>query len=248
MQSLINLVLFVTFLCNTNAEHGQLPSYMKKCDLKHGFSDCVKAQIEKSLPLFTKGIPELGVPSTDPVLLDDIRLDGNGLNLSFTNAAMHGLSKCLLTQLKVDIGTEEEEFDLAFKGNLSLTAKYNIDGKILILPIVGEGDATVIAQNIEVNIQSKLAHVKDSKGQSHLKLVTPNYKYDIQRTIFDLKNLFNGNKELAATTLTFANENWRQLMDDLSPPIIKQIVRTVVKAINKFFSKIAISDMISGYN
>ncbi|CAG5056008.1 unnamed protein product [Parnassius apollo] len=248
MQSVINLVLFVTLLYNTNAENGQLPSYMKKCELKDGFDECVKTQIEKSLPLFTKGIPELGVPSTDPVILDDIAINGNGLNLSFTNAAMHGLSKCRLTQLKVDIGNEEEVFDLAFKGDLSLTAKYNIDGRILILPIVGDGDALVTAQNIEVNIQSKLAHVKDNKGQNHLKLVTPNYKYDIQRTIFDLKNLFNGNKELAKTTLTFANENWRQLMDDLSPPIIKQIVRTVVKAINKFFSKVPISNMISGYN
>ncbi|CAH2062885.1 unnamed protein product, partial [Iphiclides podalirius] len=249
MQPILNFVLLTVFLCYGHAEDGKLPPYIKKCNFKaEGFTECVKEQIENSLRPFTKGIPELGVPSTDPVILEDINIDGNGLKLTFTDAAMHGLSNSKLTQLKVDIGHEEEEFNLAFKGNLSLTAKYNIDGKILILPIQGNGDALVKAQNIEVNIQSKLVHVKDSKGQNHLKLVTPNYNYDIQSTTFDLKNLFNGNKELAETTLTFANQNWRQLMDDLAPPVVKQIVRTVVKAINKFLGKVPIHEMIDGYN
>ncbi|XP_045533919.1 circadian clock-controlled protein daywake [Papilio machaon] len=248
MHFKISIVIYVTLFCYINAEEDVLPSFIKKCDFNDKeLERCIRKQIENSLSRFTKGIPELGVPSIDPVQLDDINIDGNGLKLKFAEAAMHGLSNSKLTDLKVDIGSDEEDFNLGFKGNMSLTAKYNIDGKILILPIKGDGDAVVKANNVEVNIQSKLVHVKDSKGRSHLKLITPNYKYDIQSTTFDLKNLFNGNKELAETTLSFANENWRQLMDDLAPPAIKQIVRTVIKAINKFFSKIPISEMLEGY-
>ncbi|XP_013175396.1 PREDICTED: circadian clock-controlled protein-like [Papilio xuthus] len=244
----INIVLFVTLFCYINAEEELLPSFIEKCDYKDKKVDsCIRKQIENSLSRFAKGIPELGVPSIDPVQLDEINIDGNGLKLKFVEAAMYGLSDSKLTDLKVDIGSNEEDFNLGFKGNMSLIAKYNIDGKILILPIKGDGDAVVKANNVEVNIQSKLVHVKDSKGRSHLKLITPNYKYDIQSTTFDLKNLFNGNKELAETTLSFANENWRQLMDDLAPPAIKQIVRSVIKAINKFFSKVPISEMVTGY-
>lgn len=51
----------------------------------------------------------------------------------------------------------------------------------------------------------------------------------------------------AETTLAFANENWQQLMDELSPPAIKQIVRTIVKTINKFFSKVTIDQIVKGY-
>ncbi|XP_068627910.1 circadian clock-controlled protein daywake-like [Battus philenor] len=249
MQSIKNIVFLAALLCYTYAENPQLPAFIKKCNYKDkNLSGCIRLQIENSLPHFTKGIPELGVPPTDPVNLDDIHIDGNGLKLTFTNAAMHGLGQSKLTQLRMDIGNEAEDFTLAFKSNLSLTAKYNMDGKILVLPIQGNGDALIKTENVEVNIQSKLAHVKNNKGELHLKLVTPNYKYDIESTTFEFSNLFNGNKELADTTTTFANENWRQLMDDLAPPVIKQIVRTIIKAINKFFSKIPVEDIIDNFN
>lgn len=42
----------------------------------------------------------MGVPSLDPVHLDDIKINGNGLNLTFTDAAMHGLSDSQLSHLK----------------------------------------------------------------------------------------------------------------------------------------------------
>lgn len=247
MQSTISLVI-VTLVCVTIGEQKfNIPSYIQICDIDDAnLTQCVREQIEASLPHFTKGVPELNVPSLDPVYLDDIKIDGSGLTLTFTEAAMHGLSNSVLTDLKINIGEKDEEFTLTFKGNMSLTAKYEVDGRILILPIKGKGDALVFAQGVEVLIHSKFMHTKNSKGE-HLKLVTPTYKYDIERTTFNLENLFNGNKQLADTTLQFANQNWRQLMDELAPPAIKQIVVTCVKAINKFFSNIPVTKLIIGY-
>ncbi|CAK1551890.1 unnamed protein product [Leptosia nina] len=246
MKQLTILVLLAAIFY-VEGEEEFLPSYLKPCDLqKSDFKKCVRQQIENSLPLFSKGIPEIGVPSIDPVDLNDIVIDGNGLKLTFTKAKMHGLSEGSLTDFIINIGEKEETFKLGFKGNLSMTAQYNADGKILILPIRGDGDSLIKCRNVEVEINSKLNHVKDAKGE-HFKLATPNYKYNIESTTFDFKNLFNGNKQLAETTLQFANENWRQLMDDLAPPVIKQIVKTIVKAINKFFSKVAITTIVLGY-
>lgn len=53
-----------------------------------------------TLPYFTKGIKELGVPPLDPVKLDDIGIDGNGLKLTFTDTVMHGLSNADITDFK----------------------------------------------------------------------------------------------------------------------------------------------------
>lgn len=61
---------------------------------------CVKDKLSTTLPHFTKGIKELGVPPLDPVKLDDIDIDGNGLKLSFTDATMHGLGNAVITDLK----------------------------------------------------------------------------------------------------------------------------------------------------
>ncbi|CAH2092114.1 unnamed protein product [Euphydryas editha] len=220
---------------------------MHACDLKdRDFKKCLREQMVQSIPQFTKGIPKLGVASIDPVDLDDISIDGNGLILKFTNAQMHGLSKTKLTDLDVEIGERNEKFNMGIIADFSLTAKYNADGNILILPIKGNGDALINCKNVEVAITSNISHVNGDRGE-HFKLIVPNYKYKIQSTTFNLTNLFNGNKQLADTTLQFANQNWEQLMDDLAPPVIKQIVKTIVKYINKFFSKIPIDRMVKGY-
>lgn len=239
------VVLLLAYVAN--CEDAYLPPYITPCEFKSDdFVDCIKKQIEIALPQFTHGIPEMDVPSIDPVHLKNIEIVGNGLNLTFSEAEMHGLSQSKVTELKLQLSKGEGQFSLSFKGNMNLTAKYVADGRILILPIQGNGDALVDAQGVEVHIDSKLILEKDSKGD-HMKLATPKYRYTIERTVFDLKNLFNGNKQLADTTLQFANENWQQLMDELSPPAIKQIVKTVVKAINKFLSKVDIHQIIKGY-
>ncbi|KAI8440346.1 hypothetical protein MSG28_001683 [Choristoneura fumiferana] len=238
----ISFVLLVAIACSGNGDI--LPSYIKPCTLGDGFANCVKEQMITSLPYFTKGIPELNVPSLDPVNLDDIVIDGNGLKLSLKEAKLHGIADVDVQDLKVDI--DEEKFSLTFIANMSVTGQYAIDGRILILPVQGHGDSTIKCDNIKVEIKSKLTHVNDAKGE-HFKLVTPNYNYQIEKTTFAFKNLFNGNKQLADATHEFANQNWQQLMDDLAPPVIKQIVRTCVKAINKFFNKVTIDQIVLGY-
>ncbi|XP_072941714.1 circadian clock-controlled protein daywake-like [Epargyreus clarus] len=248
MQSLFYFLFLVPLISGALAENDYLPPYIVPCNFKDAnFETCVRKQIENSLRPFTKGIEKMHVPSIDPLNLDDIVIDGNGLKLTFKKASMHGLSDSELTEFKINLGKEEQSFKLAFKGNLSLTAQYDADGQILILPIKGNGDAFILAQNIEVEMNCLLLQYNDSKGE-HLKLGSPNYKYDIQSTTFDLKNLFNGNKQLAETTLQFANENWRQLMDDLAPSVVKQIVRACIKVINKFFSKLTIKQIIKDYH
>lgn len=47
---------------------------------------------------------------------------------------------------RLQLNKGEGQFSLSFKGNMNLTAKYVADGRILILPIQGNGDALVDAR------------------------------------------------------------------------------------------------------
>lgn len=74
--------------------------YIQQCDFQDNFLECLRETIKTTLPHFTKGIKELGVPPLDPVKLDDIDINGNGLKLAFSDATMHGISNAVITDLK----------------------------------------------------------------------------------------------------------------------------------------------------
>lgn len=52
-----------------------------------------------------------------------------------------------------------------------------------------------ISENVEVTIDGTLARLKNNAGE-HMKLITPKYQYDIEKTTFRFENLFNGSKTL----------------------------------------------------
>lgn len=73
--------------------------YIKVC--KGLKSDCLKETIQRTIPEFTKGIPELGVMPTDPLLNDLVQLELPGnFKVQLTNGSLTGLRKCIVDSVK----------------------------------------------------------------------------------------------------------------------------------------------------
>ncbi|XP_041973132.1 circadian clock-controlled protein daywake-like [Aricia agestis] len=242
------LFVFALSIAYISAHDANLPSYITPCDFKDpNLRGCIREEILKALPQFAKGLPELEVNSLDPFALNDIVINEPNLKITLSNPKLSGLSKLTLKEFQLDAKDIEADFVLNFVSDFHVAADYVADGKILILPIQGKGASTIDVQKMSCNITSKIKIHKDSEKFNHMKLSSPSYTYDIGSTVFRFENLFNGNKELSETTHKFANENWKQLMDDLAPPVIKQIATAIVKNINAFLSKIRIDKMVKNY-
>lgn len=57
------------------------------------YSKCVSDSIVHLTPLMAKGIPELNIPSVEPLVLDElVAIQGNGLKISAKNIKAHGAS------------------------------------------------------------------------------------------------------------------------------------------------------------
>lgn len=53
-----------------------------------------------------------------------------------------------------------------------------------------------------------------------------------------LEDLFNGDKILSKSTNDFINENWKDIIDELKPSILKSIAAVLQESGNKIFVKI----------
>lgn len=230
--------LAVAFLV-AGARAGALPSYFTACSgSQDDLDQCIEKVITAGGPHFADGIPALGVAPLDPLQLGKIVVNNPALKLTFTDTIVTGLRGFRLNSYKMNAAHNKATID--FTANVTLKAQYEMDGRLLILPIRGNGPAKIKITNLNIVIKYDF-DTKD--GHWMVTDYTDNYKMD--RAQFKFSNLFGGNKELAETTHRFTNENWEIIMQEIAPPAIKGIIRSCIEVVNKFFGGVPATELLS---
>ncbi|KAH8240543.1 hypothetical protein KR038_008194, partial [Drosophila bunnanda] len=192
---------------------------------------CLVAQAQTFLKASKVGFPELKVASLEPLDLGTVHVESGAQSESIR-------FKLLLTQTKL--------YDLTNKGvvkslkgfvkdptfskplklvlvidapQLELRSKYDVNGKLLVLPIVSKGDMSLKLS--EVQVKSRITAVPEKRSDGHTYLSITDYKMlaKIKNGHFNMSNLFNDNVELRESTLKVLNENWRTLAVDIQPKV-----------------------------
>ncbi|CAH2047040.1 unnamed protein product, partial [Iphiclides podalirius] len=209
------------------------PDYIKPCvGLK---SDCLMKNFQETLPLFVKGIPSIGVNSTDPLTYSDIKMDlPGGLKLEFTDGVLTGLRKCIVDNVKF----EGIEANIEIHCNLTIKGKYKAQGKVLIVSINGDGDAKLKISDMVLKGKLTFSDVVRD-GVTYYDVKSYKVAYNIRdRVHFSLTNIFKGNPQLSETVLTFLNENWKDVVNEFGGPLIDLVINIGFGNVKHFFSKV----------
>ncbi|XP_072932364.1 protein takeout-like [Epargyreus clarus] len=235
---IIILTVFISTFCRLSAKVA--PDYIHICPgLK---SDCLKDNIQKTIPHFVKGVPNLGLIATDPLQVDYLKLDLPGdLKIEFFNGNITGVRKCIVDSVKY----EDYTADLTVNCELVVKGKYKARGKILLFTIDGDGDAKIKIKSMIVN--TKL-FFEDKVRQGVTYHEIKNIKWTSRfgdKVSFVFTNLFKGNPELSQTILTFLNENWEQVVDEFGKPMVNEALKLTLNVVKKFFKKIPKNELIA---
>ncbi|CAG4993347.1 unnamed protein product [Colias eurytheme] len=224
----VSVCLLAVVSCGASVFAGALPPFLKACSASDpNLNQCIEKVISAGGGKFAKGIPELGIASLDPVHLGKVVVDNPALRLTFDDTVVTGLGDFRVNSYKID--TEKGKAILDFTANVTLKANYDMDGQVLILPIRGNGQAKIKITNLNIVIKYDY---KTIDGYWTVTGYKDSYKMD--RAQFKFTNLFGGNKELADTTIGFANQNWSLIMQEIAPPAIEQIIpSTIQRVINE---------------
>ncbi|CAG4930297.1 unnamed protein product [Colias eurytheme] len=235
------VVLCVLALCGSG--HAKLaPDFIHPCNVTT--SECLIKATQDAIPEFVKGIPNLGVPSLDPFVIEKLSIPLTGLKVTFYQGKVTGFRKCIVDNVISEL--EKRHFVLEFHCNLTIKGQYDAVGKILLFPINGEGDAKVKLTNLRMKVDINTKYVKDDKGNNHFALKNYKYTFDYgDKVYFDLKNLFKESKELSETVLNFLNENWKTVAEEFGKPIVDYAVDLAIKTIEKFFVEVPYEELIN---
>ncbi|XP_047518440.1 uncharacterized protein LOC125058400 [Pieris napi] len=206
-------ILALTTLCASVAQS----ELIAPCPLNDDV--CFEKSVNKALPQFMSENKALGVESCDPLKLDLIEGDMPDIKFKFFSPITTGLKQCIVKNVKMNLGALKVHSELVCP-NLETTGKYEISGRLINLPIEGNGDFKIPAGSYNIILDMDLETVVGDDNKAYLSIKSFKQKTEATSPIsFDFKTLFNGQKDQADNVLTFANQNWKQVSDLLLEPI-----------------------------
>ncbi|KAK7865801.1 hypothetical protein R5R35_001265 [Gryllus longicercus] len=223
-----------------------LPEYVRPCSLKisdRKFSQCALERAQEVMPKALKGDEKYSIPSFDPLYVDRLEvIDGKGplgMQLLASDVKIHGLPKMIVSTVTHISKPKHIDTYVASVPEVTVNAKYNISGRILLLPIVGQGNVVMKFKNLKITYQFNGEIEKRQDGEFYY-VPQPGALLDVEvdGMTVHLDNLFNGDKTLVETTNQFLNTEWKEVFESLKPSFTKEISRMITNLLNSIYTQV----------
>ncbi|CAH2084598.1 unnamed protein product [Euphydryas editha] len=205
---------------------------------------CIKKFVITTRARLLSGIPELDIEPSDPLFLEEIDGDLPFLKYKFFNTTLTGFNSCVLSNLGVLNNITSLQYDLDCP-KLSVKGKYEMNGKLVSLPVEGNGNFEIITGNYFVRVDYILRKYQGKDEKFHL--AGENLKLKCVpkgRVKFNFENMFNGQKDLSDAVLKFAHDNWREVTELIQEPIWFACVKSYIVKMNKLLTTIPLEAYI----
>ncbi|XP_026275999.2 protein takeout-like isoform X2 [Frankliniella occidentalis] len=198
----------------------KLPADIKRCartDPK--FFSCLRDAVQDTLPKLKNGLPKLGLPPLDPLLVSELRIsqgDGPvGLNLVFKDLVTTGLldnDKVYNTEIDLENLTINATF--LFPRAIA-TSNYTVNGRVLLLPVTGAGGSKVVLKDCTCKWHIQGKRIKKKDGKEYMDIQTTEIKMTPKKMELQLDNLFGGDPRLGTTMNRVLNDNWELVYNEI---------------------------------
>lgn len=247
-----------TFLCGTlvifsliSLNEGKLPADIRPC--KAGDSECLVKTINTIIETKHTGDPDLNLISIDPLHIDHLELkqkqvEGSPvrIDLSFRNSEVYGYKTFRAYKVRGFGENPEGKHSVYFTGPYaSLVGDYKIDGKVLILPVVGEAKSNITLENVHLKMTIN-GGAKVENGSTYLDVKGLRLNLNATKVDFEMQNLFNGDKELGDNLNKFLNENWMDIYLEIRPGVLRGFENAYIGFIKNLFASHPYSELIEG--
>ncbi|KAJ8723088.1 hypothetical protein PYW08_003000 [Mythimna loreyi] len=203
---------------------------------------CILRSAQAAVPVMAAGIPALGIKSLDPLYFDEIQGDQGGLQLNFKDTTVTGMKGCKVEAIKHDLAKSKQV--VTIKCSVELVGDYKLGGHLLVLPIRGEGKYHISIRDIVIKASTVLVTVDGDDGKKHWHIKDWHYTSQVKTNArFNFDNLFNGNKILAGPVEDFVNTSWREVMNEIAPPIVRAIVARTVEAVEALYKAVPAEEL-----
>uniref|UniRef100_A0A2S2PLB2 Protein takeout n=1 Tax=Schizaphis graminum TaxID=13262 RepID=A0A2S2PLB2_SCHGA len=250
-----NLVSFIVkFVCCLTyifvgtihaAPSTKLPIGFVQCKLSDpAISACIRDGLQRATPYLAKGIPSLGILPNDPLRINSLAIDqGIGaVNLKFKDLDILNMKSTIIKDLVFDPKNYTLNVALVIQKPIILEGQYETNGRVIILPINGNGTCRFTLDNYKSFSVIKMKPVLKN-GNTHLEIKSLDWKFTTSKMHLKMNNLFNGDKVLGDNMNIFLNENWMELLKEMQPAFERALSAAFISIAQEFFNRIPLNQI-----
>ncbi|KAJ3618506.1 hypothetical protein MTP99_006486 [Tenebrio molitor] len=225
----------------------KLPSTFKKCKKDQpDVNECLSTAVDDAIRQLDKPFKQVGLPSLEPLEIPAVTIEAGtgavGLQQNFKNVKIYGFTKPESTKFEIDLEKKTAKLEMIVP-EIKILAEYDVNGKILLLPVYGEGPGTVIMKNMHGKLTFTFEEY-EKKGEKHLKIIEGKLKMQPESVHFNFENLFNGDKALGDNINKVMNENWEEVFSDVKSSYEDAFGQIVTGLFNGLLAKVPISELL----
>lgn len=214
----------------------------KRSDPK--FDDCLKGAMQRAMKELEKGNADYGILPLDPFKVKQLRLDKGGggalsMDMTLSDAELVGFKNAKIETVKSDWSKYKIVATMRTP-NLDLNSLYKVVGRVLLIPINGNGKTTIKMQKtlIRLTMQGNLKKAKS--GKEHLHIDNVNFELIPEKSTFRFVNPAHATQ--ADLLSRVVSENDSVIMEDLRPAISEAFSQALLQIANRIFSKVPFED------
>ncbi|CAH1129435.1 unnamed protein product [Ceutorhynchus assimilis] len=216
------------------------------CKLGDGnFDDCLAKSIQTALRAIKSGYPEYGLKKFDPLFAGNFTIKGGTgpvqLDQYHIDVEILGFSN--LTVIKAHFDDKKKSLQISTKlTRMIQQGNYVVDGKILALPVVGNGKCTFWIDELDFPVTMDFQETKKD-DKTYFKITSFRVGIHMKKMQMNFENLFNGNKLLGDNINRVINENWDALFSDVRTSTEECYAGFLKRYAQDFFDKVPVDEI-----
>ncbi|VEN34882.1 unnamed protein product [Callosobruchus maculatus] len=197
-------------------------------------------------PKLIKGIPELDVPSIEPLPYGTVKVRSAPgtrakVEANLTNVQIWGLSSYKLLEMKPNLPKNRFVFRLNIP-RIECKGDYDVDLNVLILRYKGNGPFRGNLTNIDVEVLVK-GKIEKINGKNHMQLSKMLMHIGIGTAHFILDELFSSNPILGRIVDVVVNENTQDFLNEIRPALEVAISNRSLEMANRIFKTVTFDEL-----
>ncbi|KAL6428582.1 hypothetical protein ACFW04_007898 [Cataglyphis niger] len=191
---------------------------------------------------FRQGLPQLGYPEVEPIILDELHISlgggPDGYRGQFKNITARGVSTLRINGLRTRLSDDEVQLQLALSiPKIRAAARYRSSGTLILVQASGAGDYWGEYEGVKakVFIRAKPFLVE---GRRYLRLQQLKMDFSVQNIKMGVENVRDTNSILLAALNLFINTNSQELLKEMKPDLRRKLVQVMSTFVEKLFAQV----------